>query len=137
MLDTVNRNPSRSDLRQFGLTVLIGLIVIASLIWWWKGQASQWVALAIAGIGVLAFAATILAPPAVGTRVYVAWMLGATAIGMVMVPLFMTVLFIIVLPPFALIRLSDPLRLKLKSGGSYWEPHEPFEPTIERMRRPF
>jgi hypothetical protein len=41
------------------------------------------------------------------------------------------------LPVFSLIRFSDPLRFKLKSGGSYWEDHPPHEPTLERTMRPF
>lgn len=137
MMDLVNRNPSPSELRKFGITVLVGLGVIGSLVWWWKGGEAFWIAVSIWTVGGTAAVLTIAAPPTIGRRVYVGWMLAGTGIGMVTMPLMMTVLFVLLLPPFALIRLKDPLRMKLKKGGSYWERHEPHEATIDRMQRLF
>ncbi len=88
------------------------------------------------GLGVVVAALT-LSSPMVGRPIYVWWMLAAAAMGAVMVPLFLTLLYFVLLPVFSLIRLKDPLRLKLKRGGSYWEPHAPFEATIERMQHLF
>ena len=137
MMDLVNRNPSPTELRKFGITVLVGLAVIGSLVLWWKGNEAFWLAASIWAVGGTAAVLTIAAPPAIGRRVYVWWMLAGTGIGMVTMPFFMTVLFVLLLPPFTLIRLKDPLRLKLKKDGSYWEPNEPHEATIDRMQRLF
>ena len=66
-----------------------------------------------------------------------AWMIGATGIGKVMLPVFLTLVFFILLPVFTLVRLADPLRMKLTKEATYWEPHKPHEATVERMLRPF
>ena len=137
MMALVNRNPSPAELRKFGITVLIGLGVIGSLVLWWKGGEAFWIAGSMWALGGAAAVLTIAAPAEIGKRVYVGWMLAGVGIGMVTMPILMTVLFVLLLPPFALIRLKDPLRMKLKTGGSYWERHEPHEATIDRMQRLF
>jgi hypothetical protein len=58
-------------------------------------------------------------------------------IGVFMTTIGMTLIFVLVLPVFSLIRFSDPLRKKLHKEGTYWEDARPYEPTIERMTRPF
>ena len=107
MLLTVNRNPSIADLRKFGVTIWVGLGLIGALLWWmgcepetgleWSGATSQFVAVALWGIG-FAVAVISFASPAVGRWVYVGWMLAAAAMGSVMVPVFLTVLFVLLLP---------------------------------------
>jgi len=64
-------------------------------------------------------------------------MTGAMYLGMAMTTVLLSVLFVILLPFFSLIRLADPLRLKPKSSGSYWEDPTPHDATLERTRRPF
>ncbi len=146
MLIEVNRNPSRRDLCGFGITILIGLGVIGGLLWWltggegaglaWTGRGGQWVAAGLGVFGVLVASIT-LSSESAGRPIYVVWMTAAMWMGAVMVPVFMSVLFFVLLPVFSLIRLKDPLRMKLKREGTYWEPHTPHEATLERMRRPF
>lgn len=146
MRDSVNRNPSREDLRSFGLVMLCGLGVIGGLIWcyggaagwrWgWQGDAGQRLAITLWGLGAAVTAIT-LTSVSLGRPIYVVWMTAAMWMGMVMVPVFLTVLFVVLLPVFSLIRFADPLRMKLKKGGTYWEDHAPHEATLERMRRPF
>lgn len=144
MISSVNKNPSPAVLRQFGIVMLVGLGVIGALVWlktspdWrhWYGSTGQRVAIALAGVG-LALLLIAVAAPSVAKPVYVGWMTIATWIGAVMTPVMLTVLFILVLPIFALIRFKDPLRLKLRASGSYWEPHKPHEHTLERCARPF
>ncbi len=70
-------------------------------------------------------------------KLYAGWMRFAVFLGTVMTTLLCTILFFIVLPPFSLIRLKDPLRLRLDDTDSYWEDYEPAEPTIERFQHPF
>ncbi len=146
MLHTVNRNPSRGDLRSFGIVILVGMGVIGAVLWsyggeagWrlaWQGNGAQKVAFVLWALGVVVAAITLTSVPA-GRPIYVAWMTLAMWMGMVMVPVFLTVLFFVLLPVFSLIRFKDPLRLKLKKTGTYWEDHKPHEATIERMMRPF
>lgn len=140
MIATVNRNPSAKDLRQFGVVMLIGLGVIGGLVWWRLGGSGvgRGLALALWIIGGLCFLVEFAAPASVGRPLYVGWMSVAAAIGKVMVPLFLSVLYFTFLAPFALIRLGDPLRKRLRPAGeSYWEPHTNHEPTVHRMHRPF
>lgn len=144
---SVNRNPSREDLRSFGLVILVGLGVIGALLWsyggddvgWrlgWQGNGGQHLAIGLWVLGVVVAVVTLTSVSA-GRPVYVVWMTLAMWMGMVMVPVLLTVLFVVFLPVFSLIRFADPLRMKLKAGGTYWEDHTPHEATIERMRRPF
>lgn len=141
----VNRNPGRSELRKFGLTVLIGLAIIGSLLWWRVGQPAEGpagltggrvAAIALWIVGLLVGLAS-LAAPRLGRYVYVGWMTAATAIGLVVTPVLFTILFIAVLPVFSLIRLGDPLRLRKSNRRTYWESSRPHEATLERMMRPF
>ncbi len=145
----VNKNPSAKDLTQFGWVMLIGLGVIGSLFWLIplvRGKDPLWtIAYVLWAIGSVIFVVEILLPlvagdiirAVLGKHIYVGWMTVATYMGMVMVPLFLTLLYFIFLLPFTLIRVKDPLRMKLTSSGTYWEEHKNHEATLERMRRPF
>lgn len=131
----VNKNPTLKDLRQFGVVMLIGFAVIAGLVYWLKPGNN--VPYYLGGLGLVMFLIEMIVPTSLGRIVYIGWMTGATYMGMVMVPFFLTLLYFILLPPFALIRLKDPLRMKLTPDGTYWEKHENHEASLERMRRPF
>jgi len=150
----VNKNPTPADLRKFGWAMLVGFGIIALILWagpwlgaWWRSQPApslawlgstrQWFAVAVAVLALLLWAVSLFAP-AIAKPVYIAWMTATVPIGVVMSTILLTLLFVFLLPPFALIvRLSDPLRRKLTKQGTYWEPYKPHEPTLERMRRPF
>ncbi len=140
----VNRNPTQSDLRKFGLTILLGLGLIGGLLWY-VGRApvdqpglsgTRLAALALWAAG-LAVAVLTVPPTALGRPVYVGWMTAAMAIGLVVTPVLFTLLFFTVLPLFALIRLRDPLRVRGAGLPTYWEAASPHEATLERTRRPF
>ncbi len=141
----VNRNPPPAELRKFGLTILLGLGVIGGLLWWlggrgqtagdgWSGR--QVAAVVLWGAGPCVCLLCLVAPT-VGRRVYVGWMSVAVVMGMVMTPVLFTVLFLVLLPVFSLIRLKDPLRLKRRNCSTFWEDSVPHEASIERMKRPF
>ncbi len=146
----VNKNPTVKDLRKFGLAMLTGFGVIGALLWIsvqlkaegaellaWSGAGLQITAVCLWAVGVGLFALSLLSLT-VAKPVYVAWMTAAMAIGTVMSTILLTVLFVLLLPPFSLIvRMGDPLRKKLKPGDTYWEDCKPHEATLERMRRPF
>ncbi len=131
MLTPVNRNPSSTELRKFAVGMLLGFGLLGGLAWW-RGYSPTAVTLWSIGVG-LAIAAQL---PAVGRWIYVGWMTGAQAIGFVMTNILLTLMFFILLPPFALLRLRDPLRKKL-GAASYWEQPERHEATLERTSRQF
>ncbi len=146
---TVNKSPSAGDLRKFGWAMLIGFGVIGAVLWtaaWrkhggpgllgWSGVGAQVVALCLwtAGAGLCALS---LLWPRSARPVYVAWMRATVPIGMVMSTVLLTLVFVLVLPLFALIvRMGDPLRKKL-GGTTYWEGYKPYPHTLDRMRRLF
>ena len=65
------------------------------------------------------------------------WKRFTEKLGIVMTFIMMTVMFIVILPVFSLVRFSDPLRRKRHSGGTYWEEHKPYESTLDRAKRAF
>ncbi len=148
----VDRNPDRQKLRRFGWATLGGFVVLGALFWclavqskgawrpadWaWTGAGRQIAALVLWGLG-SAILLVCLSLPGAARRVYVGWMTGAMWIGTVASAIVLSVLFVVLLPAFSLIRFADPLRLKRKPpGDSYWEDHRPHESTLERTLRPF
>ncbi len=150
----VNRHPTNDQLRAFGRAMLLGFGILGLLLWYagvkpegrwlgwpaagWglRGDARHVTAIVLAGLGVSLFVLSTFAHR-VARPVYVGWMTVAMHIGGVMTVVMLTLLFITVLPVFSLIRLADPLRLKWKASGTYWEPYRPHEATLDRMMRPF
>lgn len=148
-MQAVNRNPTPRELRRFGLVTLGGFAALGLLVGWvlpwlggrlpawgFSGTTGEWTAVALWSIG-LAFALVGTAAPGPARRLYVAWMTAAVYLGTVTSFILLSVLFFILLPVFSLIRLKDPLRRRWNRSGTYWEPHKPHEPTLERMMRPF
>ncbi|HNO78728.1 MAG TPA: hypothetical protein PKN33_11765 [Phycisphaerae bacterium] len=142
----VNRNPNAKTLRSFGVAMLFGFGVIGAILWYtgsepngfnWRDVAAQKVAIALWVLGVL-LAIIAVGPRSLSAPIYIAWMTVGMFLGAIMTFIMMSVLFVVLLPIFSLIRLKDPLRMKLKPPGeSYWEDHRDHEPTLERTARPF
>ncbi len=146
-MQTVNRNPTAAEVRKFGLVIFCGFAVIGTLLWWqgcaedsgwhWTSSGLQLAAVILWTMG----AATLIVAAisySLGRGIYVVWMTGATYLGTVMTFVMLSLLFVLLLPVFSLIRFKDPLRLKLAAPGeSYWEDHRPHESTLERTIRPF
>lgn len=142
------RDLAPGEVRNFGLITLAGFLVIGSILWlkgvgWafsapltWQGTGWQVTAVVLWLVGA-AFAIICSASHALGLKLYVGWMTMAVYLGTVVSFIMLSLMFLILLPVFSLIRLGDPLRLKLKSSGSYWEDHAPDDPTLERMSRMF
>jgi len=146
----VNRNPSTKVIRQFGVAMLVGFGAIGAILWtmaWWKATQSDGgappnpsvrnVAVCLWALGVILFGLSRVSPSATAP-VYVAWMSVTVPLGIVMSTIGLTLLFVFLLPFFSIIvRLGDPMRKRLTTNGSYWEPYKPHEATLERVRRPF
>lgn len=145
-MQLVNKNPSPADLHKFGWAMLAGFGVLGVLLWWvwpdpntlaWTGAGHQKAAIALWALGAVLWAIS-FGPKVIARPVYVGWMSTAMVIGTIMSVVMLSVLFIVFLPIFSLIRLSDPLRMKLAPpGASYWEDHVHHESTLERTARPF
>ena len=146
----VNKNPSKHDLRMFGWSMLGGFAVLGAILWYivyhkadpprglldWAGQTIQMVVVCMWAVGLILWVLSVVSLSAT-RRVYIMWMSATVPLGVFMTNVLLTLLFITVLVPFTLIRFGDPLRLKLKTGGTYWEDHKPHEPTLDRMMRLF
>jgi len=61
----------------------------------------------------------------------------AEVINRFMTGVMFTVLYFTVLPFWALIRFTDPLKKKLGGQDSYWEPYANSPATLDRFQRPF
>ena len=145
-MQAVNRNPNKAELIKFGLAMVFGFGVIGALLWYfgpdprtaaWVAAGSQKLAIALWALGAALLLISI-GPGSVARPVYVGWMSVAFLLGGVVTVVLLTVLFIVLLPIFSLIRLKDPMRLRLRPAGeSYWEDHKHHESTLERTIRPF
>jgi hypothetical protein len=133
MMKRVQRYPSSSQLRKFGYAMLGGFAVLGALFWWVFGATTG--AVVCWALGPLLLLCSLWAPA--GQPVYYVWMSAAAYMGTAVTCVLLTILFLVFLPVFSLIRLTDPLRYKWRSAGSYWEDHSPYEPSMERMMRPF
>ncbi len=127
-----SNGPKTRDLRIFGLTVGAAFAAIG----WFLLSAG------VARIGLLGIGGTLFllgaALPNLLAPAYGPWMKMAEFLGAIMTRVLLTVFYFTVLVPFTLIRLGDPLRLKLGSDiKSFWQPARNSETTIERFRRPF
>ena len=130
---------TKKNLRIFGLAFVVVFVLLAlfgKYVWKWE-TANTW------AVVFLALAVVFLVPslfaPGVLRPLYGPWVKFGFVLGVIVTTILMSVLFIIVVPIFSLIRLKDPLRVRRSRdpNESFWEPHTNSEPTIERFARPF
>ncbi len=108
--------------RKFGLSVGIAFLVIASISWW---RGHETVPMVLGGISALLILAGLLIPGRLGP-VHHAWMGMAHAISKVTTPIFMSIVFFLVLTPAGVIRRlvsRNPLHQRNTETG-YWIPRE-------------
>ena len=64
------------------------------------------------------------------------WKRFANKIARVQTVVLMTIVYFLLVPFFSLIRLSDPLKLRInKKSASYWEPKKEIDPSLDNMRQ--
>jgi len=146
LLNTVNPNPSASELRKFGGSMLIGFGVIGAILWYvgpepnslaYQAVRPQKVAIALWCLGAALLVAS-FGPRSFARVIFVVWMTAAMKIGVVMTFILLSALFVVLLPWFSFIRFRDPLGMKLKpEGESYWQDHTDQAPELDRVARPF
>ena len=120
MLEEINNIKSeKSDLRKFGITIGIILMIIAGFLFWKEKESYQ----IFLTVGTILFVLGILVP-AVLKPIYWIWMIFATILGWVMTRVILSLLFYIIITPIGLIsRFFGKQFLELrwdKSKESYW-----------------
>ena len=120
MLEEIkNFKSEKSDLRNFGITVGIILLIISGFLFWKEKESFQ----IFLAIGITLFF-TAIAIPFVLKPVYWIWMIFAIILGWFMTRLILSLLFYIILTPIGLtLRLFGKQFLELrwdKSKNSYW-----------------
>jgi hypothetical protein len=125
MFANIDWNPSKRELRKFGLTLLIALpifgVALCHLKFKWETLTPLY---ACSGAGIfVAFCAFFLPP--VGLLLYKLWMGLAFVLSVVVSPIFMGAIYYLVFTPmgFAL-RLAgkDSMQRRKPKNGSYWRP---------------
>jgi hypothetical protein len=104
--------------RRFGLTVGTAFLVLAGILWWRDRQTASTI---LGAIGLTLSLAGLLVPTHLGP-VERAWMQLAHAISRVTTPIFMGVIYFVVMTPIGIIRRtvgSDPL-VHHKHDDSFW-----------------
>lgn len=130
------QNPTRADLRNFGLLMFAAFTVIGCLRWWLKGYVPS----ILFGVAI-AFLVFGLALPNLLKPVYRAWMKFALALNWVMTRVLLTIAFYGMITPAAIIyRIisGDPLKRKWDaSATTYWGAPDDQPKEIEAYKNQF
>lgn len=124
MAGTVRPRLTAREGRRFAFTVGAAFLVLALLLWWraTRGHApAPMAAYPLLGLGVLLFAAGAIVPTRLAP-VQRAWMGLAHAISRITTPIFMAVVYFIVIAPIGLLMRAvghNPLR-RTAVDGSFW-----------------
>jgi len=112
---------SPAEGRKFGVTVGVAFLVFASLLHFWRHRETAGAILGV--LGVLLVVAALALPTHLGP-VQRAWMGLARAISKVTTPIFMGIVFFVVMTPIGLLmRLFGRRSLvHREQGGSFWMP---------------
>ena len=122
---------TRAEGRRFGLTLGTAFVAFASLLWWRERQTTASV---IFTLGSILLLGGVLAPTRLGP-IERAWMGLARTISKVTTPIFMSVVYFLVITPVGILRrtlASNPLRRDPESE-SYWVRRETPKSDIERQ----
>jgi Saxitoxin biosynthesis operon protein SxtJ len=126
---------SPAEGRKFGLTVGGAFLVLAGIIWW-RGKHPGLVPY-FGGLGGLLVIAGLAIPTALGP-VNRAWMGLAHLLSKVTTPIFMGVVYFVVLTPISLaVRLLGKNPLVHGRTGTFWFDRGPDKPEPARMERQF
>ena len=113
-------NSEKSDLRKFGITVGIILLIIAGVLFWKEKESFQ--ILLTAGAVLLILGVTI---PAILKYIYWVWMIFATIIGWIMTRMILSLMFYMIFTPIGFIlRLFGKQFIELnwnKTENTYWK----------------
>jgi len=121
----INRNPSRSDLRTFGLLLPLFGAVFALSLWWRSGSFRL---AAIVGGTVLTISAVYWIVAPLRRSIYVGWLHAVFPIGWTISHIVMAAIYYLVMTPVGLAVRSlkgDPLAREFDaSARTYWQPRK-------------
>lgn len=130
------QNPTRTDLRNFGLLMFAAFTMIGCLRWWLKG----YVPLILFGVAIV-FLVFGLALPNLLKSVFRAWMKFALALNWVMTRVLLTIAFYGLITPAAIVYRfvsGDPLKRKWDPAATtYWEAPDDQPREIEAYKNQF
>lgn len=135
MAERIPARLTAAEGRKFGLTLGVAFLVIGALLLWRGKPLRADIAFAL---GALLAVAGLAAPTALGP-VERAWMGLAHLISKVTTPIFMGVVYFIVITPLGLLRRAFGRRAAKGGDGpqSFWVPHAPAADRRESMERQF
>jgi len=114
-----NIRSEKSDLRKFGITFGLILLIIAGFLFWKENESFQIILTIGVVLCVLGITLTVVLKP-----IYLMWMIFATVLGWIMTRVILSVLFYAILTPIGLIsRLFGKQFLELKwnkTDITYW-----------------
>ena len=133
----INTDPSRRDLKWFGLLLVVFVGIVGALVWHRSGSLAAGTAVWSVGGSI----STLFALwPASRRRIYVGWMYAVYPIGWTLSHLLLAVVYFGVMTPIGLalrILRRDPLTRSFdRMATSYWVRHTPVS-RIERYLRQF
>jgi uncharacterized membrane protein len=108
-----------SDGRRFAFPVGTAFLVLAAILWWREHETAMWVMVALGGS---LYLAGLIAPRHLA-GIHRAWMAMALAISKVTTPIFMGIVYFLVLTPVGLLMRSlgkNPIRHAEQPDGGFW-----------------
>ena len=134
----INWNPTRKDLRIFGIGALVASMIISAVLYFFKGIEPRWISILIA-VGFLIFTSSIISIK-VTRMIYLSLSLVTLPIGWVLSFIMLAVFYYLIVTPIGLVfRLTgrDPLNQKFDSKTkSYWKKHKSPD-TLDRYFHQF
>ena len=132
----INTNPSRRDLRWFGLLLPVFFAIVGLLVWRRTGSLTSGTIL-WAGGGLVS--ALFALWPASRRRIYVGWMYAVYPIGWTVSHLLLGMVYFAIITPIGLtLRLlrRDPLDRGFdREAPTYWAPHDPAQRIARYLRQ--
>ena len=113
-----NIKTSNKDIRSFGITIGIILLIISAMLFYYDKSSYQIISYVGSGFIALGIIIPILLKP-----IYILWMTFAVMLGWVMTRVILSIVFYFIMTPIGLLtRLlgEDFLALKKSNSGSYW-----------------
>lgn len=122
MLIEIEWHPDRRRMRNFAWTMLVAFPLFGGLLAWRFHAIAPMVL--CAALGAVFWAAALFVPP-VGLWIYKAWMGIGYALGLIVAPIVIALIYYAVVTPIALVLRTagkDPMQRRCRGATSYWLP---------------